>query len=147
MKLKYTKLKYTFLTGALTFFSTMVFAGFNSPFPVEVTLNPDGSGRADGDMVSARFADNDFELIGCGVRIIDDGAGGNFQFGFCQATDSAGEQAICNTFRADLLEAMRSTADYSFITFDFNSDGECTRIGFSTQSFYIPDNVDKAKKK
>jgi hypothetical protein len=31
-------------------------------------------------------------------------------------------------------------SDYSFITFSWIADGTCRAIGFSTQSFYIPDH-------
>jgi len=127
----------------LSLISSVAMAGLTQPAPVEVTLNSDGSGNAFGDMVTARFADNDVELIGCGIRVRDDGAGGTFEFGFCQATDSADERGFCQTDRPDLLEALKATADYSFITFSWNPDGECRSIGFSTQSFYIPDK--KAK--
>jgi hypothetical protein len=132
--------------AALALVSTLSGAGFLQPAPVLVTLNGDGSGAAQGDMASARFAPNTVELIGCGSRTIDDGAGGTFHFGFCQAADAAGVQGFCNTTRADLLEAIHSTADFSFITFAWDVNGECTRIGHSTQSFYIPDFSGKSKK-
>ncbi|HEY0659887.1 MAG TPA: hypothetical protein VGD21_00975 [Lysobacter sp.] len=114
-------------------------AGLVQPAVVEVTTNADGSGNAFGNMVTARFADNDVEFIGCGIRFFDDGAGGTFELGFCQAANSADEAGFCQTTRPDLLEAMKATGDYSFITFAWNPDGECRAIGFSTQSFYIPD--------
>lgn len=140
-------MKAKYLVLGLLLFSSMTLAGLVQPFSVLVTLNPDGSGSADGDMVSARFSDNDVEFIGCGIRAFDDGAGGVFHFGFCQAADSSDVRGFCNTDRADLLDAIKSTADYSFITFSWNAAGECTRIGFSTQSFYIPEHLDKNKKK
>jgi len=125
--------------AALALFSTVAAAGFLQPAPVIVTLNGDGSGSATGDMVSARFAPDAVSVMGCGTRTIDDHAGGVFHFGFCQATDSTGVQGFCSTDRADLLEAMHATGDFSFITFAWDVDGFCTRIGTSTQSFYIPD--------
>jgi hypothetical protein len=131
---------------ALGLFSTFAVAGYLQPAPVVVTLNDDGSGFATGDMVSARFAANAVELIGCGTRTFDDGAGGTFMFGFCQAADSANVQGFCSTTRPDLLEAMHATGDFSFITFAWDVNGECTRIGHSTQSFYIPDFSAKNKK-
>jgi len=39
---------------------------------------------AQGDLWTARTADNDVEFIGCGTRVLDDGAGGTFLFGFCR---------------------------------------------------------------
>ena len=41
----------------------------------------------------------------------------------------------------DLLDAIKATADFSFVTFSWNEAGQCIRIGFSTQSFYIPEGV------
>jgi hypothetical protein len=132
--------KRTWLSAAgLALVSTLASAGFLQPAPVIITPNGDGSGFAQGDMVTARFAPDTISLIGCGTRTVDDGAGGTFHFGFCQATDAAGVQGFCSTDRADLLEAMHATADFSFITFAWDVDGFCTRIGTSTQSFYIPD--------
>lgn len=93
-------------------------------------------------MVTARFSDNYGEFIGCGVRVFEDGASSAFEFGFCQAEDADGERGFCNTQNAALLQAMKSTSDFSFTTFSWNADGECTRIGFSTQSFYIPELTD-----
>ncbi len=69
--------------------------------------------------------------------------GGIFTTGFCQARNAAEEQFTCFTQDADLIDAMSSTADFSFITFAWNEDGECTRIGFSTQSFYLTKNMVK----
>lgn len=131
------------LLATLVLVSTSVFAGLTQPAPVQVTLNPDGSGSAIGDMVTARFSDNDFEFIGCGVRKVSDGAGGHFQFAFCQAEDAENERAFCNTTDVGLIEGYRSVADFSFITFSWNAAGECVSLGTSTQSFYIPDFRDK----
>ena len=45
---------------------------------------------------------------------------------------------FCSTTNADLITAIESIADFSFITFGGDDAGECVRIGNSTQSFYIP---------
>lgn len=123
----------------LAFFSSLAIAGMTQPAPIAVTLNGDGSGSAIGDMVTARYSENDIEFIGCGIRVYDDGAGGTFHYGFCQASDSAENRAFCTTQRSDILDVMKATSDYSFITFAWNTAGECTQIGFSTQSFYLPE--------
>ena len=132
------KLKHILIITLSTLASVFALAGLTQPAPVVVDLD---NGTAFGDMVTARFSDNDVEFIGCGVRVFDDGAGGSFQFGFCQAADSEGVNAFCNTDNPALLEAMKSTADFSFVTFSFDEEGVCNRIGFSTQSFYIPEGV------
>lgn len=121
------------ILGAL---SVSAYAGFVQPVPVDV----DEEARvANGDMYTARFSDNDIEMIGCGIRkiLIDEEL---ITFGFCQAREGAkgSETAFCNTQNSDLLDAINAISDTSFITFSWNEDGECTRIGNSTQSFYMP---------
>ena len=123
------------LTGAATLLSTAAFGGSVQPFPVDVDLT---NLTASGDMVTARYSENDNEFIGCGIRIIQDGVGGVFSFGFCQAEDRDGERAFCNSQDAALLDAISSSGDYGFITFSYDEDDVCTRIGFSNQSFYLP---------
>jgi hypothetical protein len=92
-------------------------------------------------MWTARTADNDVEFIGCGTRVVDVG-GDPFLFGFCQAQDADENKIVCFTQNQDLLDAMKSPSDFSFITFSWVDDGsggiECIRIGFSTQSIYLP---------
>jgi len=118
--------------------STAAYAGLTQPAPVVVDLD---NGFAQGDMITARDTNDDVTFIGCGVRSIDDGAGGSFEFGFCQAGDENEVQVTCFTQNTALLATMRATGDSSFITFSFVDDGAggftCTRIGFSTQSFYL----------
>lgn len=136
------------LIAGLSFLSvsSLALAGFVQPAPVDITVNADGSGTARGDMVTARFSDNDVEHIGCGVRLWTFADGSLFHYGFCQAEDSDGVNVFCSTENEDLLNIMKATADYSFITFGWNADEECTHIGFSTQSFYIPEHTTKKAK-
>ena len=60
-----------------------------------------------------------------------------------QIFDAAGDAVFCFTFDPRLIETMRAQNSYSFITFGWqeNDQGgfECFRVGFSTQSFYLPD--------
>ncbi len=125
------------------FVSSAALGGLTQPAVVDVDL---ANNFAQGDMRTARNAPNDTEFIGCGMRDIEDGAGGIFSFAFCQAEDAAGERAFCNTTNGQLIEAMRATSDFSFVTFSWQDDGAgnnvCNRIGFSTQSFYLPDTTD-----
>ena len=117
--------------------TSMALGGYVQPAPVQVTLNADGSGQAFGDMVTARFAANDVEFIGCGVRSFSDGAGGVVHFGFCQGADSAGVKGFCSTFDPAILDVMKAITDKSFVIFEWDASGICTRIGFSAQSFYL----------
>jgi hypothetical protein len=115
--------------------STTAMAGKVQPALVDVDL---AGLTAGGDMTSARYSDNKEEFIGCGIRKIEDGVGGIISFGFCQAEDAAGERAFCNTQNVGLLDGLSANGDYGYITFNWNADGECTRVGFSNQSFYLP---------
>ncbi|WP_428410031.1 hypothetical protein [Hyphococcus sp.] len=135
------KLKHKILAAGISvaFMSTAAIAGFKQPAPVDVDLV---NRVALGDMVSAQQAKDDVTFIGCGIRKFDTGAG-VVSTGFCQAGDADEEQFTCFTDNPELLDAMSSTADFSFITFAWNEDGECTRIGFSTQSFYLTDKMVK----
>lgn len=128
---------------AISLLSLSAIAGYLQPAPVIIEMNEDLSGTAGGDMVTARYADNDVELIGCGSTKFS----GGFVFGFCQATDAEGNSAFCNTDDAVLLEQMQQTSDYSYVSFSWDSSGTCTRLRFSTQSFYIPENKDQKTNK
>lgn len=113
-------------------------AGLEQPAQVVVLLNADGSGSANGAQSSARFSKNKVEYIGCGVRRFDDGLGNTFVFGFCQASTADEVLGFCETESPLLIQSIGDQDDYSFITFSWNADGVCRRIGNSTQSFYIP---------
>ena len=122
------------LAVLISFFSAYGMAGVVQPAPVEVDL---GNQNAQGDMVTARFSDNDVEYIGCGVRTFEGAP--SFSFGFCQAGDADGNEVLCFSQNPDLLDAIKAISDYSFITFSWDSGLVCTRIGNSTQSWYIPE--------
>lgn len=135
------KLKQWIAVGVLALGSSVALAGLVSDVPVTVTLNADGSGNANGNMVTARFSSNTVEFIGCGVRRIDDGAGGVVLFAFCQAANAANVQGFCSTENPNLIASIDGQDDFSFITFSWNAAGECRSIGNSTQSIYIPRKV------
>ena len=136
--------------GALLLASSLAFAGFENTVPVQAGLNEDGSGFAFGDMLSARDAKSDNEFIGCGVRSFDDGQGNTFQSIFCQATGAefdpvTGERiedteitVRCVSESPQLYDSLKMIDSYSFISFSFDETGTCTRVGVSTQSFYLP---------
>jgi hypothetical protein len=133
------KTKHLLSIAALALMAGVAFAGLALPVLVSVDLE---NMTAHGDQHAARSSDNDAELIGCGTRSFDDGAGSAWRFGFCQATDADGAGITCFTEEARLLDEMRVNNDYAYITFNWQDDGfggaECTRVGFSTQSFYLP---------
>ena len=120
---------------ALALMSGSALAGATNPLNVTVDLD---ERQAEGDMAAARFAKNDVELIGCGVNYFSDGVGGVFVFGFCQAQDADEVYAVCFTQDPGLVEAIQSISDFSFIRFNWDENDDCTRIGTSTQSLYLP---------
>ncbi|MCA8889974.1 MAG: hypothetical protein R3C40_03715 [Parvularculaceae bacterium] len=115
--------------------ATAAYGGYVQPYPVEVDLT---NMIASGDTVTARYADNKTEMIGCGARRYQGGTA----WAFCQARTAKGEQILCTTFDQYLVDTVASSADFGFITFSWNKSDECTRIGFSNQSFYLPQNLD-----
>jgi len=131
------------IVAVLALLPSLAFAGLTRNVPVESNLNPDGSGGGAGNMTTARFSNNTIEYIGCGTRNFDFGDGNLFTFGFCQAGDSAGTEVFCSTENPAIVESIRAISDFSFITFRFNTNGNCEAVGFSTQSFYIPGEDDE----
>ena len=135
------------LVGA-AFISTQAFAGAVQPAPVTVDLD---NMFATGDMVSARTdKKNDETFIGCGTRNFETGEGlPLFNWAFCQANDGDGNQITCFTQNPDLVETIHAINDFSFITFGWTEDElgglNCSRMGFSTQSFYIGKEVKRNK--
>ena len=127
------------MAGVAALISTAAVAGYVQPAPVSV----DTTARvALGDQVTARYSKNNVEFIGCGMRHISDGVGGIYTWAFCQATDAKGVQAFCSTEDPGLVAALASGGEFGFITFSWNETEECTRIGFSNQSFYLPKKLD-----
>ena len=140
------KIKHLLATVTLTLLAGLAYAGFTQPAPVIIDFD---NLTASGDQWTARTAKDDTSFIGCGTRNIDDGMGFSFRFGFCQAGDAEGNTVTCLTENPNLLDEMRANSSFAFITFSWSDDGAgnltCNRVGFSTQSFYLP-NV-KTKKK
>ena len=119
----------------LTLLAGFAYAGLVQPAPVSVDLV---NMFAQGDQFTARTSAGDTELIGCGTRSIDNGTGNPFGFGFCQAADAEGDEITCFTQRDKLMDEMRATSAYAYITFAWDENGDCVSVGFSTQSFYLP---------
>ena len=132
--------KLLFMFASLLF-SVTVYAGFVQPAPVVIEVDAAGNGIALGDMISARNSDNEFEFIGCGTRAFEDGVGGVFHSGFCQASVEENGSVTCFTQNVELLEGINILSDSSFISFSWTDDGSgnltCIRVGSSTQSFYL----------
>ena len=129
------KIRHLSIFTILVIVSSIGIAGYIQPAVVTID---EAAMYASGDQWTARTADNDFDFIGCGVRWLDDGLGNSYAFGFCQARDSNEVSIFCNTQNEILLDVIKGLSAFSFITFSWNADNECTRIGMSTQSFYLP---------
>lgn len=140
------KIRNISLIAALTLIAGGAYAGLIQPAPVTVDLV---NQFASGDQNTARTVKDDVSFIGCGIRVTDDGVNPPFAFGFCQASDSEENQITCFTQNPNLLQAMGANSDFAFISFNWQDDGfggaECTRVGFSTQSFYLPNFTTKGK--
>jgi hypothetical protein len=134
------KTKHVISVAALTLASTVASAGLYQPRPVTLDMT---NRFADGDMLTARNSLNPFEFIGCGMRQSISG----FSTGFCQAGlgEAEGEFFTCFTEDPNLLDAIKALDDFSYIVFRWDVDGNCTFIGNSTQSFYVPDLKSKSK--
>lgn len=157
------KLKLTIVAMLLAFASSLALAGYVQPAPVGITIDSFGGVFVGGDMLTARDDDtrdesagdddsNDDVFIGCGTRTFDDGAGGSFRTMFCQARGlqldpNTGEpldpevvvRAFCSTDNPAVIAGFTGVNDSSYLTFSYNeSDQICTRIGVSSQSFYLP---------
>lgn len=129
--------------------SSLAWSGATQPAPVQIVFDEFGGGNASGDLLSARNSKNDEEFIGCGIRYIETGNGDPaipseeaFALGFCQAALEEDETVVCFTQNKALIEGMMMTSDSNFITFSWTQnefgDLDCTRIGSSNQSLYLP---------
>ena len=117
-------------------------------------------GWVNGQMWSARSSKNDVEIIGCGYRAaeLDDGMGGIFvyKWGFCHARDVNEVYVVCYTENPELLDAMQATTSFAWIWFGFTEPDHdlagregvrrCTRLGYSTQSWHLPEFTTKGNK-
>ena len=130
--------KYALSTLMLLLVSSLALGGVAIVLSVEVDLE---GGIATGQIGNARYSDNDVEYIGCGTRNNDDGAGGVSGFAFCQAGDLEGDQVVCVTTNPGLIERMESISAFSFVTFQWNEDFDCIRMGYSTQSLLLPEGL------
>tara|TARA_R110000737_G_scaffold194613_1_gene215747 strand:- start:2869 stop:3288 length:420 start_codon:yes stop_codon:yes gene_type:complete len=133
-----------FLIIMALIFTSNTFAGLTQPAEVSVDMD---NRTAQGDMNTARTSESEFTFIGCGIRRTVNGTD-VLTFGFCQASAGESEDGAitCFTQNEALLESINSLSDYSFITFSWDENNDCTRIGNSTQSFYLPNLKQKKNK-
>ena len=136
------KIKQLLITVTFAVLSSNVYAGLTQPAEVTVDLV---NRTAQGDMHTARTSDSDFTMIGCGIRKIATSPTETISFGFCQANSGETEDGsfTCFTQNADILAGIDAISDYSFVSFSWDENDECVRIGNSTQSFYLPNIKEK----
>ena len=122
-------------------------AGLYQPVPLEINLDTQ---TAQGDMYSARLSGNPNAYIGCGIRSPVPG----YTIAFCQVNlgplpgdGSAPEAVLCFTEDAAHIATVAAMDDFSYIVFRWDVDGNCTSVGNSTQSFYLPEFYKSDKQK
>jgi hypothetical protein len=111
--------------------------------PAPLTIDMDNQ-VATGDMYSARLSGNPDAFIGCGVRAIRD-----YSWAFCQAALGPSDDQYINCFTDNPahLATIGAMDDFSYVSFRWDGDGNCTFVGNSTQSFYLPEFFKTDKKK
>ena len=127
-------------TAILALVTSAALAGEYRPAPVVVDLD---LREASGDLWSARFSKGDVEFIGCGVRAIDDGAGGAFLYALCEGKDSDGNRAVCFALNPGLVEAVLGLGDFGFLTFAWDASFQCTDIKTIQASFNLHNRLSK----
>jgi len=122
----------------LALVATAASSGTVTPVAVTVQVNTNLSGAAIGAMGQARQSANSQEYIGCGIQKSQTTTGSVTSYAFCQARNAAGVSGICSTQDAALMDAIHGIADNSYLSFYWNTSGQCTRIIVSTHSYFIP---------
>jgi hypothetical protein len=128
-------IKHTLAASVLLTVGSVASAGYVQPAPVTISFT---DSVASGDMWTARTSDNPSAFIGCGVRYEATG----LTLAFCQAgvgPDEATQQIRCRTDNPLLADAIKAISAFSYISFSWDGAGNCTRIGVSSQSFYLPE--------
>lgn len=122
------------LTGAILALVGGV-AAAGSYAPVPLTIDYDNR-VATGDMYTVRLSGNPDDLIGCGIRSPAPG----FTFAFCQARLGPSDDQLVQCFTEDPahVAAIGAMDDFSYVVFRWDVDGNCTSVGNSTQSLYLP---------
>jgi hypothetical protein len=136
------KFKQVVLGVGLAMVGGIAAGGTYTPAPVVIDFDTQ---LATGDMYTARLADDPDTYIGCGLRAPAPGV----MFGFCQAQVGPAPEGYVSCFTEDPVQvaAIGAMDDLSWISFRWDADGNCSSVGNSTQSFYLPEfhKTDKNK--
>lgn len=136
------KLKQVAFGAVLALVGGVAAAGSYTPAPLTIDFD---NHVATGDMYTARLTGKPGDFIGCGIRSPAPG----YTFAFCQARLGPADDQLVRCFTEDPAHVATIGAmdDFSYILFRWDADGNCTSVGNSTQSFYLPEffKTDKTK--
>ena len=121
------------LPAAILLLSSYVYAGAFKIAPVDIDFDKQW---AQGNLIAARFSDNEEERIGCAV-----GYGEKGQYAYCEASLGTGKDAICTTFDPAMIDTIASINTFSFVYFQWDKDGLCTHVTVATRSIHIPSKL------
>ena len=137
-------LKKTAAAFAMLLIGSSVYAGEYYNADLQIELNENGSGRAMGNLQAVRSSEDTVANIGCGFRVsapspLQDeiSADDVFNYAFCRANNEEGVSIFCFTELPALIEPLKAMSAKSWIMFEFDEDGNCTKIGASNQSIYL----------
>lgn len=126
------------LLSTLMLLSSLAFAGEFHVAPVTIVVDGD-AGRASGNLIAARFSENDEERIGCAV-----GNGDVGHYAYCEASLGQGNDALCITYDPAMIDTIASINTFSFVYFEWKFDGTeniCTHVTVATRSIHIPSKL------
>jgi len=110
--------------------STAALAGFRTVQPVVIADSPDrGYPFANGDLGYAATTNDSVEYIGCYTY---NGVGG------CNAVDRTGLTRSCATADPTMIAIMRSLRGDSYLTFHWDTNGQCTNVSVENTSSTLP---------
>ena len=124
------------LVAAMLLLSSQTFAGEFHVALVEIDFD---NQQAQGNLIAARFSENDEERIGCAL-----GNGDGRPYAYCEASLGAGNDAFCITYDAAMIDTIASINTFSFVYFKWEHKvGEdlCRHVTVATRSIHIPSRL------
>lgn len=120
-------------------------SAFSGAFQVAPVMIDAVNGKAEGNLIAARFSASESERIGCAVGY------GAQHYAYCEATDADGVVAGCITGDPVMIETIASINTFSFVYFTWAGDKwdgwpdpmpECTHVTVATRSTHIPEKIE-----
>ncbi|MGH8049234.1 MAG: hypothetical protein ACREPB_01090 [Arenimonas sp.] len=115
---------------ALTAVAGAAMAGLSYSVPVNIN---DAYKYAVGTMYGARASSDTVQYIGCYHNAYSSGGSAN-----CYAVNAAGVSRSCYTTNVNMVDAIRSISDESYIYFQWNTDGTCNYVLVDNGSRFRP---------